>query len=129
MGSDWRCWREQGDLAMATLYTRTFAFKDSLSDEQILKEWQFLLEELSPAVLKVSGIRSVKFYSGAGALRADLSAVIEMDEASAYERLLVDPSVRKLLGRTYGAWDLTTAGQSFRRELTAELIRALSSTG
>ncbi len=114
---------------MPTLYTRTFSFNDSLSDEQVLKEWQFLLEELRPAVLKVSGIRSVKFYSGAGALRADLSIVAEMDDASAYERLLLDPAVRKLLGRVYGAWDLKTAGQSFRRELTAELIQALSSTG
>jgi len=98
---------------MATLYTRTFAFKDSLSDEQVLKEWQFLLEELRPAVLKVSGMRSVKFYSGAGALRGDLSALLEMDDASVYERLLVDPGVRKLLGRTYGAWDLRTAGRRF----------------
>lgn len=114
---------------MATLYTRTFNFKDSLSDEQVLKEWQFLLEELRPAVLKVSGIRSAKFYSGTGALRADLSALLEMDDAGAYEHLLVDTAVRKLLGRTYGAWDLKTAGQSFRRELTSELIQALSSTG
>ncbi|MBV9325985.1 MAG: hypothetical protein JO352_19640 [Chloroflexi bacterium] len=113
---------------MATLYTRTFAFKDSLSDEQVLKEWQFALEEVGPAVLKVSGVRSVKFYSGAGALRADLSALIEMEDASVYERVLLDADVRKLLGRMYGNWDLTTAGQSFRREVTAELIQALSST-
>jgi hypothetical protein len=79
--------------------------------------------------MKVSGIRSVKFYSGAGALRADLSVLAEMDDASAYERLLVDAEVRKRLGRLYGAWDLTTAGQSFRREVTPELIRALSSAG
>jgi hypothetical protein len=112
---------------MPTLYTRTFHFKDSLSDEQVLKEWQFLLEEVTPALLNVSGIRSVKFYSGAGALRADLSVLAEMEDASAYERLLVDPEVRKLLGRLYGAWDLKTAGQSFRREVTPQLIQALSS--
>ncbi|MBV9324004.1 MAG: hypothetical protein JO352_09490 [Chloroflexi bacterium] len=68
-------------------------------------------------------------YSGAGALRADLSALVELDDASVYERLLLDAGVRKLLERMYGNWDLTTAGQSFRREVTAELIQALSSTG
>jgi hypothetical protein len=52
-----------------------------------------------------------------------------MDDAGVYERGLVDPELRKLLGRFYGAIDLKTAGQSFRREVTAELIRALSSTG
>jgi hypothetical protein len=114
---------------MATLYTRTFAFRDSISDEQVLNEWQFALEEISPAILRVSGVRSVKFYSGAGALRADLSALIEMDDASVYERVLLDAAVRKLLGRMYGNWDLTGAGQSFRREVTAELLHALSSTG
>ncbi len=76
-----------------------------------------------------TGVRSVKFYSGAGALRADLSVQLEMDDAGAYERLLTDPAVRKILGRIYAAWDLNTAGQSFRREVTHELIQALSSTG
>jgi hypothetical protein len=51
-----------------------------------------------------------------------------MDDASAYERLLVDAAVRTLLGRLYGAWDLKTACQSFRREVTTELIGALSSS-
>ena len=66
---------------MPTLYTRTFNFKDALSDEQVLKEWQFIMGEVTPALLKVSGVRSVKFYSGADALRADLSVLAEMDDA------------------------------------------------
>lgn len=114
---------------MATLYTRTFNFKDSLSDAEVLEAWKFSMEEVLPAIQKVSGVRSVKFYSGAGALRADVTALIEMDDAAAYERLLLDAQVRKHLGRLYGYWDLKTAGQSFRREVTPELIRALSSTG
>ena len=114
---------------MTTLYTRTFNFKDALSDEQVLAEWRFALDELLPAIQHVSGVRSAKFYSGAGALRADLIALIEMDDAGVYERLLAEPTVRTLLGRMYGNWDLTTAGQSFRRELTPEFIRMLSSTG
>ena len=52
-----------------------------------------------------------------------------MDDAAAYERLLLDSEVRKLLGKVYGYWDLKTAGQSFRPEVTPELIRVLSSTG
>ncbi|MER3404872.1 MAG: hypothetical protein C4289_06660 [Chloroflexota bacterium] len=115
---------------MPTLYTRTYALKDMLADEEALAYWRFVMEEFAPACLGVPGIRSVKFYSGAGALRADLTGLIEMDDAAAYERLLLDPGVRKLLGRLYCAWDLKYAGQSFRREVTPELIRrALSSTG
>jgi len=114
---------------MPTLYTRTFSFKDSLSDAQVLDEWRFLTEEVVPAIQQVSGTRSVKVYSGAGALRADLTLLWEMDDASVYERALLDAVLRRMLGRIYGAWDLKTAGQSFRREITPELIRALSSTG
>jgi hypothetical protein len=115
-------------ITMPTLYTRTFNLKESLTDAEVLAYWTFLQEEFIPAALKVPGIRSVKLYSGAGALRADLLALFELDDAAAYERLLVDPEVRKLLGKTYGPWDLTTATQSFRREVTPELVRALSST-
>lgn len=114
---------------MATLYTRTFNFKDSLSDKEVLEEWKFAIDVVTPAIAKVSGVRSVKFYSGAGALRADLTVLIDMDDAAVYERALLDAEVRKHLGRLYGDWDLKTAGQSFRREVTPELIRALSSTG
>jgi len=112
-----------------TLYTRTFSLKGSLTDGEVLDLWRWTMDEVIPAVRGVSGIRSVKAYSGAGALRADLSLLVEMDDAAAYERLLMDPGVRPLLGRLYGSWDLTSAGQSFRREVTPELIKALSGTG
>ena len=114
---------------MTTLYVRSFNFKDSLSDEEVLDYWKFALEEVAPAIEKIEGIRAVKFYSGAGALRADLAVTIEMDDAAGYERLLYDSVVRTQLGRIYAGWDLKSAKQSFRREVTAELIRALSSTG
>ena len=114
---------------MATLYARHFNLKDSMSDAEVVEYWKFAQEEAVPAMLNVEGVRSVKFYSGAGALRADILGLIEMDDASAYERLLVDPQVRSLLGRVYGGWDLKSASQTFRREVTPELIQALSSTG
>lgn len=114
---------------MATTYVRRFNLKASLSDAEVLDTWRLLMEELVPAAQKVNGVRSVKLYSGAGALRADLRIVAEMDDAGVYERLLMDADVRKLLGRTYGAFDLTTSTQTFLREVTPELIRALSSTG
>jgi hypothetical protein len=113
---------------MPTLYTRTFNLKDSLSDTEVLDQWRFLMEEIVPACQRVRGTRSVKVYSGAGALRADITVLWDMEDASVYERAMVDPALRKLLGRFYGAIDLKTAGQSFRREVTPELIRALSST-
>ena len=59
---------------------------------------------------------------------SDITLHWEMDDAGVYERALVDSEVRKHFGKVYGAWDLKTAGQSFRREVTPELIKALSST-
>jgi len=114
---------------MATTYVRNFSFKDSLSDSEALAELSFLMEEVVPAIAKVNGVRGVKVFSGAGALRAHLTATIEMDDAGVYERLLMDATVRRLLGRTYGAWDLKNSSQAFYREITPELIKALSSTG
>jgi len=113
---------------MATVYRRSFNLKDSLSDADVLKYWQFLMDEAAPAVQRLKGVQSIRFYSGAGALRADCSVVIEMDDAGVYERLLVDPDVRKLLARLYGGMDLKTSTQSFRRQVTPALISALSST-
>jgi hypothetical protein len=52
--------------------------------------------------------------------------VIEMEDAGVYERLLLDPYIRKLLGRLYGAIDLKTSTQSFRRQVTPPLVRALT---
>ncbi len=114
---------------MTTLYTRRFNLKDSLSEQEIVSHWRWLLGEFAPMVAKVRGVHSVKLYSRHGALRADLSIAAELDDAAVYERLLVDAEVRKHLGRFYGAIDLKTSEQAFRREVTTELINALSSTG
>ena len=114
---------------MPTLYTRTWSFKDSLSDAEVLEWWRWATVEVIPAIEKTNGTRSVKIYSGAGALRADISILWEMDDASVYERALTSPELRPILARIYDGWDLKTATQSFRREVTPELIQALSSTG
>lgn len=114
---------------MATTYVRRFHLKDSLSDAEVLQWWKTLLEEFVPLIEKAKGIRAVKLYSGAGALRADLRIVLEMDHAGVYEGLLVDPELRRLLGPFYGGIDLSTSTQSFFRDVTPALIQALSSTG
>ncbi len=116
----------EGSEAMATVYVRTFNLKDSLSDREVIDYWQFLLSEAVPVVQKVNGVRSVRLFSGAGALRADCRIVIEMDDAGVYERLLIDPGVRKILGKFYGGLDLKTSTQAFRREVTPVLLAALS---
>lgn len=113
---------------MPTVYVRRVNLKDSLSDAEVVAYWKFNLEAVIPALLKVPGIRSVKLYSGAGGLRADMRYVFEMDDAGAYERLLTDPQVRPLIAKTYAAWDLKTASQQFVREVTPALLQALSST-
>ena len=72
---------------MPTLYTRIWNFKDSLSDAKVLEWWRWATMEFIPAIEKTKGTRSVKIYSGAGALRADISILWEMDDASVYERV------------------------------------------
>ena len=57
-------------------------------------------------------MRSCKVYSGAGALRADIKLVAEMDDAGVYETLLRDPAVGKQIAAFYGAMDLTTSTSS-----------------
>jgi len=114
---------------MATHYVRIFSFKDSLTDSQVLEEWAFFFDDCVPAMKKVAGIKDIKVYAGAGALRANLTVTIDMDDAGVYERLLADPSIRPLVRRLYGSWDMKTATQSFRREITPQLIQALSSSG
>lgn len=114
---------------MPTLYQRTFNLKPSLSDAEVLAHWRLVLDEVIPAILAVPGSRSCKMFSGAGALRAGLTLLWEMDDAGVYEKALHDASIRKLLGRLYGGWDLTSATQTFHREITPELIKVLTSTG
>ncbi len=114
---------------MATLYTRTFNLKDTLSDEEVLEFWRHCMEVMVPAAQNISGTRSVKLYSGAGGLRADITFLWEMDDASVYERAIADPNINKHVGKYYGAWDMKTATQSFHREVTPELIQALSGKG
>ena len=114
---------------MATLYTRTFNLKESLSDAEVLEHWRYLTEDVIPAIQKFPGTRSAKAYSGAGALRADISFLWEMDDASVYEKALLDADLRGMIARVYTEWDLNTAGQSFRREVTAELIQAIGGKG
>jgi hypothetical protein len=113
---------------MPTTYIRRFNLKDALSDAEVITYWKFLTEEFLPPIQQAGGIHAAKLYSGAGALRADLRIVLEMDDAGCYERLLVDPAVRQLLGKFYGAIDLKTSTQTFIREVTPALIQALSST-
>ncbi len=44
-------------------------------------------------------------------------------------RAIADPNINKHVGKYYGAWDMKTATQSFRREVTAELIQAIGGKG
>ena len=112
---------------MSSTYVRRFNLKSSLTDQQVNDFWKLLMGEFVPALQKVEGVRSCKMYSGAGALRADIRLVAEMDHAGVYEALLRDPAVSKQLGAFYGAMDLTTSTQMFIREVTPDLLKALSS--
>ena len=113
---------------MTTLYIRTFSFKESLSDEAALDEITFFINEVIPAIRNSSSVRSARVYSGAGALRSQLELLVEMDDAAGYEKMLLDPTIRRLLGRLYGAWDLSNSTQTFMREVTPDLLSALSSS-
>ena len=111
---------------MAATYVRRFSLKASLSAAEVAAYWTFLLEEAMSAMQKVPGMWSVKLYSGAGGLRTDLRAVIDMDDAGVYERMRLDPQLRPLIAKPYRTWDMTAASQTFVREVTPELLRALS---
>ncbi len=111
---------------MSTLYTRTWDLKESLSDAEVNEFWRFCVDEMVPAVGKIDGTRSVKLYSGAGALRADLTVAWEMEDASVYERALHNPDLRALIGKFYAGIDMRTTDQRFQREITKELVHALS---
>lgn len=111
---------------MATTYVRRFNLKDSLSDDEVVAYWKMVMEELVPVVMKIEGINAIRFLSGAGALRADLRVVIEMDNAGVYERMIADPSIPAVVGRFYAGIDLSTSTQSFLREVTPALVSSLS---
>lgn len=111
---------------MATTYVRRVNLKATMSDAEVGAYWRFMFDEAIPVFQKVAGVRSIRIFSGAGALRADIRAVIEMDDAGVYERLLADAQVRKVIGKVYAAWDMTTASQTFLREVTPEFVRSLS---
>ena len=113
---------------MTTLFTRSFNLKESLSAAEVFDYWRFFLSEVVPALESIEGSRSVKLYTGAGGLRADLCVQWELDDAGVQERAMDDPRVRKLLGRIFRAWDMKSAGQSFRRQITPELIGAVTKT-
>ena len=113
---------------MATLYIRRFNLKTSLSESEVLDNWKFYAEEMWPAIREVEGVRSVKGYSGAGGLVADLRIMAEFEDAGVYERLLVDPRTRKLNARAYAATDMTTSTQTWLREITPELVQAMGTT-
>jgi hypothetical protein len=119
--------RQAGRGTMATTYVRRFNLKDSLSDKQVGEYWKSLMGEFVPAIQKLKGVNSIKLYSGAGALRADIRVVIDMDNAGVYEALLREPTISKQLGTFYGAIDLKTSTQTFIREVTPDLLKALTS--
>ena len=111
---------------MASRYVRHFDLKTSLTDREVASYWRFLLGEFVPAIQKVSGVTDCKVYSGAGALRADIRLAADLDHAGVYESLLREPTIAPLLGTFYGAMDLTTSTQMFIREVTPDLLKALS---
>lgn len=67
---------------MATVYRRCFKLKDSRDDVEVADFWRFMLEEAARIVQKVKGVNAIRYYSAAGALRADCISVIEMDDAA-----------------------------------------------
>ena len=111
---------------MPTVYARRFDLKASLTDSEVAAFWKYAVDEFLPACLKANGVRTAKFYSGAGALRADLRVVLELDNAGVYENLLRDPSLHDHVAKLYAAIDFKTSTQLFVREVTPELVRALS---
>ena len=96
---------------MPTGYVRQVNLKDSLSDAEVVAYWRLLMEEVLPAMQRVSGVRSAKAYSGAGGLRADLRLVLEQDDAGVYKRLLATLQLQPLITKTYSHARRTKVGR------------------
>ena len=63
--------------------------------------------------------------------RVSLKPSLSDAEVAAYWKFTMEeavPALQPLVAKTYAAWDMSTATQTFLREVTPELIRALSST-
>ena len=89
---------------MSSTYVRRFNLKSSLTDQQVNDFWKLLMGELVPAIRKVEGVRSCKIYSGAGALRADIRLVAEMDHAGVYKPCCAIRPSASNLGYSMGLW-------------------------
>lgn len=111
---------------MASTYVRRFNLKSLLSDAEVAGFWRFLLSDFVPACTAVPGVMAMRLYSGAGALRADIRLVAELDHAGVYEGLLRAPGIKAHLATFYGAIDLAASSQMFIREVTPDLLKALS---
>ena len=83
---------------MPTVYARRFDLKASLTDSEVAAFWKYAVEQFLPACLKANGVRTAKFYSGAGALRADLRVVIEMDHAGFMRTFSMIPRYTSMSG-------------------------------
>jgi hypothetical protein len=112
---------------MTTVYVRRFDLKDSLTDSEVSAYWRSMMEEFLPAIRRVAGVRSARVFSGAGALRADLRIVLELDHGGVYETLLHEPGLHDMIVRFYAPINMRTSTQQFVREITPELVRAIGS--
>ena len=113
-------------LTVATRYIREFGFKDTLTDSEALKELNFMIEKLLPAIERGDGIISARLFSGAGGIRSQIRLFVDMENAAGYEKLLINPEIREHLKRLYSSWDLKEATQDFLREITVEMVAAHS---
>lgn len=111
---------------MATTYVRRFDLKSSLSDSEVTAFWKEILTEFLPACRNITGVQAARIYSGAGALRADLRIMLELDNAGVYETAIRQQNLHAMLVRFYRGIDLKTSTQTFLREITPELVQALS---
>jgi len=109
-------------LTVATRYIREFGFKDTLTDSEALKELNFMIEKLLPAIERGDGIISARLFSGAGGIRSQIRLFVDMENAAGYEKLLFNPEIREHLKRLYSSWDLKEATQDFLREITVEMV-------
>ena len=72
------------------LVIQNTSLKDSLAAEELSELNRFFDEQLVPAAERVEGIRSVRAYVGGDGGYVEL---FEMDDFSAWDRLLADPDV------------------------------------
>jgi hypothetical protein len=111
---------------MATVYARRFNLKDSLTDGEVAEFWKYAVDEFLPACLEANGVRDAKFYSGLADFARICESCSKWTMRGCTKTFFVILYYMNNVAKFYAAMDFKTSTQLFAREVTPQLVRALT---